>query len=84
MVQHRLRTIGLAGRHYESVKSPSSCSSVATATELLDALEWRRFEELVTWYFQTTGFDAKRSRVGADGGVDILLSNHGESSPVGR
>jgi hypothetical protein len=49
--------------------------------DLLDALEWRRFEQLVTWYFEKCGFDAKRSRVGADGGVDILVSNPGASQP---
>ena len=53
----------------------------AFSRELLDALEWRRFEELVTWYFRKTGFDAKRSRVGADGGVDILVHNNGENRP---
>jgi len=40
---------------------------------LLADLEWRRFEILVTKYFETLGFDARRSRVGADGGVDIIL-----------
>lgn len=49
--------------------------------DLLDALEWRRFEQLVTWYLQKTGFDAKRSRVGADGGVDIHIRKRGENRP---
>jgi Restriction endonuclease len=49
--------------------------------ELLDALEWRRFEQLVTWYFQKTGFEARRSRVGADGGVDIHVFNRGVDRP---
>jgi len=70
-------TVYLAGGKKESTPP----SAMTLTRELLDALEWRRFEELVTWYFQKTGFDARRSRVGADGGVDILLSNHGESSP---
>jgi hypothetical protein len=49
--------------------------------ELLDSLEWRRFEQLVTWYFQRTGFRAERSRIGADGGVDILLFRQNEERP---
>ena len=49
--------------------------------ELLDSLEWRRFEQLVTWYFHKTGFRAERSRVGADGGVDIQLFRKGEERP---
>jgi len=41
--------------------------------ELLDSLEWRRFEILVTSYFRIKGYDASRSRAGADGGVDIVV-----------
>jgi hypothetical protein len=53
----------------------------AFTKELLDALEWRRFEQLVTGYFEKTGLEAKRSHVGADGGVDIKLHKIGESRP---
>jgi restriction system protein len=53
----------------------------AFSSDLLNALEWRRFEQLVTWYFHKTGFDAARSRVGADGGVDIHLTRRGETKP---
>jgi hypothetical protein len=49
--------------------------------ELLDSLEWRRFEELVTWYFHKAGFRAERSRVGADGGVDIHLFRTNDKRP---
>jgi len=61
--------------------APPPPSTTTLSRELLDALEWRRFEQLVTWYFEKKGFEAKRSRVGADGGVDILLFNRGENSP---
>lgn len=60
---------------------PLPSHPTALSKELLDALEWRRFEELVTWYFQKTGLEAKRSRVGADGGVDILLSRPDDAQP---
>jgi hypothetical protein len=53
----------------------------AFSPELLNALEWRRFEQLVTWYFHKRGFGAERSHVGADGGVDIHLTRHGEAEP---
>jgi hypothetical protein len=49
--------------------------------ELLSALEWRRFEILVTLYFQKTGFTARRRRTGADGGVDIEVSQPGSNEP---
>ena len=54
---------------------------LAFSRELLDMLEWRRFEDLVTLYFLKTGFVAQRSHVGADGGVDILLYRKGEQQP---
>lgn len=49
--------------------------------ELLAELEWRRFEILVTVYFQRRGFKAWRKRAGADGGVDILLAHPDEQAP---
>ena len=51
--------------------------------ELLSALEWRRLEILVTLFFQKTGYEAQRSSVGADGGVDIIIRHAGESQPSG-
>jgi restriction system protein len=49
--------------------------------ELLRKLEWRRFEEVCTGFFQAFGFRAKSTRFGADGGVDINLYAEGETSP---
>lgn len=44
---------------------------------LLRALEWKRFEQLCAGYFETLGFRARTTRMGADGGVDIHLSPDG-------
>jgi len=55
----------------------------AFTPELLSALEWRRFEILVTLFFQKTGYQAQRNRVGADGGVDIVICHPGELQPSG-
>ncbi len=41
--------------------------------ELLDQLEWRRFEMLVQALFQAEGQIASRIRAGADGGIDLAL-----------
>ena len=49
--------------------------------DLLNALEWRRLEQLVEAYFKKTGYEARRSRVGADGGVDVLVFRSGEEKP---
>lgn len=41
--------------------------------ELLNQLEWRRFEMLVQALFQAEGLVASRIRAGADGGIDLAL-----------
>lgn len=41
--------------------------------ELLLSLEWKRFEEVCRNYFIDTGFNARLTRSGADGGVDIQI-----------
>jgi restriction system protein len=41
--------------------------------ELLLSLEWKRFEEVCRDYFIATGLDARLTRSGADGGVDIQI-----------
>jgi restriction system protein len=41
--------------------------------ELLNLLEWRRFELLVQALFQAEGKIASRIRAGADGGIDLAL-----------
>jgi hypothetical protein len=50
--------------------------------EALDRLEWRRFEELTQGYFEKTGWSARRSAVGADGGIDIFLEKAGPEKRV--
>src|SRR5207244_3823033 len=41
--------------------------------ELLRRLEWRRFEELCTAYYEALGFTTTQARSGTDGGADIGL-----------
>ena len=48
--------------------------------ELVKRLEWRRFEELCAAYFQTLGFKAETTRIGADGAADIDLYAEGSES----
>jgi len=61
---------------------PAEMVSVSRLTlETLQKLEWRRVEELSELYFNRLGWQARRSAVGADGGVDVLLSKDGQSKP---
>jgi restriction system protein len=50
--------------------------------ELLKELEWRRFEELCVAYYQALGFTTNIEGIGADGGVDIVLSMPPATSPA--
>ncbi len=50
--------------------------------ELLKALDWKRFEELCTWYFQESGHTAKVTGAGADGGVDIWIYDAADAGTV--
>lgn len=51
--------------------------------ENLQKLEWKRLEILTAQFFKAIGFDARMTRVGADGGVDVELRQTGQDKPVG-
>jgi len=50
--------------------------------ELLSELEWKRFEDVVAAYSMELGYEARTTRIGADGGVDVQLFQNGQSNPV--
>jgi len=49
---------------------------------LLNKLEWKRFEEVVSDYYRLIGYRSKVTRMGADGGVDVLLFQDDSETPV--
>jgi restriction system protein len=51
--------------------------------ELLDAIEWKRFEQVAAAYFQRLGFRTESADIGPDGGVDIRLFRPDEPGAVG-
>jgi len=53
--------------------------------DLINSLEWKRFEELCLNYFIEKGYKAEVTRQGADGGVDINLfkNSYSMSKPFG-
>jgi len=50
--------------------------------ELLSKLEWKRFEDVVAAYSGMLGYEARTTRMGADGGVDVHLYESGQTKPV--
>src|SRR5882672_11293902 len=68
----------LNAKVYASGAVPRSAQDDPSGTgrwslELLRRLEWRRFEELCTAYYDALGFTTTQARSGADGGADIGL-----------
>lgn len=50
--------------------------------DLIKTLEWKRFEMLCAGYFEAKGYHPETTRIGADGGIDIIL--HRKSDPAGK
>ena len=50
--------------------------------DLVKELEWKRFEMLCAGYFEAKGYHPKTTRIGADGGIDIIL--HRKGDPAGK
>ncbi len=51
------------------------------SVELLSQLVRKRFEDVVTNYFNRQGYRAETTRLGADGGVDVYLYRAPDSAP---
>src|SRR5438552_3700787 len=69
----------LVRRRKEPAEDPSGTGR--WSLELLRRLEWRRFEELCTAYYQALGFTTTQARSGTDGGADIGLVAGGADKP---
>jgi restriction system protein len=52
------------------------------STELLRALEWKRFEVVCAGLFERLGFATRSTACGADGGIDIHLYRPPSDQPV--
>jgi len=55
---------------------------VEWSEHLLKKIEWKRFEELCSAYFEMKGYISKGTGSGADGGVDIKLYKADSDKPV--
>jgi restriction system protein len=60
------------------LEPPVQVYSPTWSQELLSQLEWKRFEDLVAAYSRELGYEAKTTRIGADGGVDVQLFQNGQ------
>ena len=69
----------LVRRRKEPAEDPSGTGR--WSLELLRRLEWRRFEELCTAYYEALGLTTTQARSGTDGGADIGLVAGGADKP---
>lgn len=44
--------------------------------QLIDKLEWKRFEDVCVQYFLELGYQATTTGIGADGGIDFKIHDH--------
>ena len=49
---------------------------------ILTRLEWKRFETICVEYLRLIGHKASETRIGPDGGVDIVVHKDGQEKPV--
>ena len=73
LLNRSVRSIGERGQ----AASRARFDATKWTLELLRHLEWRRFEELCTAYFESLGFTTKVTRSRADGSADIALRIEG-------
>lgn len=82
MVSADQSPISRAASGYVNLMPLSEPSKLEWTQELLSELEWKRFEDVVAAYFRELGYEAKTTRIGADGGVDVQLFKDGQPHPV--
>lgn len=56
-----------------SSQGPASRQPEGWSLDILDRVEWKRFEDLCCKFYQEKGIRAETTRLGADGGIDIRL-----------
>ena len=75
------------GRNRKKAKSWSppwngKKNHLSWSVDLLNELEWKRFEEVVSEYYRLLGYRSEVTRMGADGGVDVILYQQGVETPA--
>lgn len=61
------------GRQQPSPSEVPADRPAVWSREVIDRIEWKRFEDLCCEFYRVKGIRAETTRLGADGGVDIRL-----------
>lgn len=75
--------LDLRGVH-QSIEEERSLDPIARgwSIELLNAIDWKRFEEVCAEFFRICGFESETQSHGPDGGIDIRLYAKSDRSHV--
>lgn len=65
-----------------SLERTSVLIPTAWTLKLIQDIEWKKFEELSTAYYQEKGIRAEATSLGADGGIDIKLYQDSSGNPT--
>ena len=63
----------LAGTLHSASPDDLPSKPTSWSKELIDSIEWKRFEDLCCEFYRAKGIRAEATALGADGGVDIRL-----------
>ena len=65
-----------------SLERTSALIPTAWTLKLIQDIEWKKFEELSTAFYQEKGIRAETTSLGADGGIDIKLYQDSSGNPT--
>lgn len=71
-----------AGSLGNSQVRPVALPPTVWTLQLIQEIEWKRFEELSTAYYHEKGIKAEATSLGADGGIDIKLYQDDSGNPT--
>ena len=76
------REIKTKSVEYYSIRDASEDEEPRWTVELLQKMDWKRYEDLCSAYFSNIGFRSELTGLGADEGVDIYLYEHNMPNPT--
>ncbi len=69
-------------RLYEASRPSPKTQKTDFDLELLHELEWKRFEDLCEGFWSIKGYPSRTTGAGADGGVDIVITDRADNSKI--
>lgn len=81
-IKHTKSYVPPAPHTLNPILPPKPVNHLNWSINLLQSLEWKRFEILCKEYLSEKGCEARMSRVGADGGIDFTVHSPNQEKPI--